>query len=945
MALWTTGTNKLLSTVTEQQTVSIALPVDADATITLISGKLPTGMKINGVNLIGTPQEVARVTDFRFVLRATLNTQIEDRTFTIKVEGPDTPIWQTPAGDLAVGNNDTFYILDSSPIDFQLIAIDDDIQAGQTLSYFMKDGDGQLPPGTTLTTDGRIIGIVDPLLAIERGEIYSSGFYDTSPYDLQSGGYDFGIRSSNGFDSFFYDTTVWDFSYTEKAPNKLNRYYEFTVNVTDGDIIARRTFKIFVVGDDFFRADNTVLQVGSGTFTADNTNLRTPIWITPGNLGIKRANNYITLQLDIIDTNSQVGFVNYSLEDTNPGTYKLKATGEIIYNGKYEVTGTLPKFIDSGRGPDSFSGITPDPIQPSEWEVIVPETVSKLPTGLELDTSNGEIAGRVPYQAEVTIDYRFTIKATRFTPDEPDINVSTVKVFDIKLLGEINSNTTWNTLPDLGILNSNSISVLRVEAETNVPNAQVLYSLKSGRLPPGLELTYDGEIVGRVNAYGQNVYKSIWKGSRNYTAGDIVKVDDVFYRTASNHTSSSSGIFTNDSAYWVEFNYTRLGLTTIDSDATTFDVPNTTIDRQYNFVINAEDQYKYSIKEQQFSITVTDPEVIKYSNVYLKPFLKETTRREFSDFLSDPEIFIPENIYRPGDPNFGIQTDIKIPIYYGIEARNLSEFQAVTAKNHKRKQYRIGELKTAEAKKEGTNDVLYEVIYVEVIDAQDTKLGRTRNSIQIKTNNKITVDSVNYDPNDMFYDYEVKPSFTIQTRNGLISVKLGEDFNIVTRADGTFNLNWTLGVGVEVDGRTEDNLIKILEGFGDTYRLRPDYANTLKADSNTITVSQNNDSLRYISNINNMRDNLRSVGETNRSFVPLWMRSQQQSSVNELGYTPALVLCYCKPGKSALIKAAIEANGFDFKTFNLDVDRYIIDTTDLSSSDSYLVFANYRHNV
>ena len=222
--------------------------------------------------------------------------------------------------------------------------------------------------------------------------------------------------------------------------------------------------------------------------------------------------------------------------------------------------------------------------------------------------------------------------------------------------------------------------------------------------------------------------------------------------------------------------------------------------------------------------------LIKYSNVYLKPFLKETTRREFSDFLSDPEIFIPENIYRPGDPNFGIQTDIKIPIYYGIEARNLSEFQAVTAKNHKRKQYRIGELKTAEAKKEGTNDVLYEVIYVEVIDAQDTKLGRTRNSIQIKTNNKITVDSVNYDPNDMFYDYEVKPSFTIQTRSGLISVKLGEDFNIVTRADGTFNLNWTLGI--EVDGRTEDNLIKILEGFGDTYRLRPDYANTLKADRN-----------------------------------------------------------------------------------------------------------------
>ena len=43
------------------------------------------------------------------------------------------------------------------------------------------------------------------------------------------------------------------------------------------------------------RADNTILQVGSGTFTADNTFIRTLIWLTPSNLGYKRANNYIQL--------------------------------------------------------------------------------------------------------------------------------------------------------------------------------------------------------------------------------------------------------------------------------------------------------------------------------------------------------------------------------------------------------------------------------------------------------------------------------------------------------------------------------------------------------------------------------------------------------------------------------------------------------------------------
>ena len=67
--------------------------------------------------------------------------------------------------------------------------------------------------------------------------------------------------------------------------------------MSDGDTIARRKFRIYVVGDDFLRADNTILQVGPRTFTADNTFIRTPIWLHSANLGYKRANNYITLFL------------------------------------------------------------------------------------------------------------------------------------------------------------------------------------------------------------------------------------------------------------------------------------------------------------------------------------------------------------------------------------------------------------------------------------------------------------------------------------------------------------------------------------------------------------------------------------------------------------------------------------------------------------------------
>lgn len=888
--LWTVKSDTLLADLEEQVTTQVALPVLSRATTQIISGKLPPGMRLEGNAIVGTPYEVARKIEYRFVVRATLQDVVRDRTFKLTVSGPDAPNWITNPGLLPVGNNDTFYILDSSPIEFQLLATDDDLVAGDVLNYYIADGDGQLPPGTELTSDGRIVGIVDPLLAIEKGLQYSDGTYDTVPYDLISGGFDFGVRSTNGFDSFYYDTTTWDFNYSEKPPKKLNRYYQFTVSVTDGDTIARRTFRVFVVGDDFFRVDNTVLQVGTGTFTADNTNLRTPIWITPGDLGIKRANNYITIQLDIIDTNSQVGFVNYSLEANN----------------------------------DDMSS-------------------SILPPGMVLDTSNGEIAGRVPYQTEVTKEYKFSIKATRITPDQIDEAVSTTKTFTLRLLGEVNSETTWISESDLGTINTNIISVLRVEAQTNVPNSRVLYSLESGRLPPGLQLSYDGEIVGKVNAFGQNVYKSIWRGGRNYSAGDIIKHNGQLYTTQSDHLSTSSNVFDNDSALWAEFSYDKFGLIVFDNDTITIDGSATTVDREYKFTVNAEDQYKYSIAKKEFVIKVNDPDVKKYNNLYLKPFLKQEIRTLYSNFVADPEVFIPENIYRPQDPNFGVQRDVKFLAYAGIESVDINEFVAATAQNHKRKQYTVGDLKTAVANVPGTNNKVYEVIYLEVKDPSDTATGRTRKQFKIDTGNKITSDISSATVENPYYDYDVPPQFIITTRNKNYTVTFGSDFTIDTRDDGTQSIKWQ--DGIQVDQRTEANIIKILEGLGPVQTRRPQYENTIKTDNIQIDASQSLDNKRYISNINNMRDNIRGLGATNREFVPLWMRSSQPGSVNELGYTPAIVLCYCKPGTSQIILSAIKASGFDFSKFNLDVDRYVMDSTKESSNSKYILFANYRHNV
>ena len=94
-----------------------------------------------------------------------------------------------------------------------------------------------------------------------------------------------------------------------------------------------------------------------------------------------------------------------------------------------------------------------------------------------------------------------------------------------------------------------------------------------------------------------------------------------------------------------------------------------------------------------------------------------------------------------------------------------------------------------------------------------------------------------------------------------------------------------------------------------------------------------------------MRKKFSQLGRTERNFLPLWMRTAQQDSIQELGYTLAIPLCYCKPGTSETIKAAINFSEFDYRQFELDIDRFLIDSTEGVGDPKYFVFANYELNI
>ena len=94
---WTTAAGSL-GTFQERQTISVQLQASSDVgavSFEVISGSLPRGLRLSGSAIVGTPTEVRKFTESRFVIRARDSSDLEDRTFSISIDGSDAPRWIT----------------------------------------------------------------------------------------------------------------------------------------------------------------------------------------------------------------------------------------------------------------------------------------------------------------------------------------------------------------------------------------------------------------------------------------------------------------------------------------------------------------------------------------------------------------------------------------------------------------------------------------------------------------------------------------------------------------------------------------------------------------------------------------------------------------------------------------------------------------------------------
>ena len=158
---------------------------------------------------------------------------------------------------------------------------------------------------------------------------------------------------------------------------------------------------------------------------------------------------------------------------------------------------------------------------------------------------------------------------------------------------------------------------------------------------------------------------------------------------------------------------------------------------RYNFTVRATDLYQQTI-ERDFYLTLDEYDGDLYTQLYVRPFLKNTSRYNYSVFISDPQIFPRDLIYRPDDVNFGVQQNIKMYIEYGLQQVTLNDYVEAMKNCFYRKKLLFGNINTTSAE-DDYGVPIYDVVYVEIVDPLENSIGEfvgdtTENDIKVYPN-------------------------------------------------------------------------------------------------------------------------------------------------------------------------------------------------------------------
>lgn len=835
---------------------------------TLQAGVTPDGMQLDitgtcfgiprPVSLLrGVPSEVARDVTSKFTVRAYTVTELGavdrfiDRTFSLTITGNDPPQWITPAGSVG-----SYYDADS--VDLQLVYTEPD--PGQVATVRLVAG--SLPLGLSLSSTGSITGYIRPFPDEEDQVGYDLQPYMTAPYDFV-GAY-------------------------------LSKNYQFTLEVSDGTNNDIRTFTIFVYNREELSADTTEIDASDSFVTADETTVRSPFLLnsTPSDLGVALSGNrwaYRFVGEDYDGNEIEYAFSVNQGYGTPPGLSLDPYSGwlygtipdvgitEITYSFNIQVRVRSLVITATQAGTNT---ITCDSNTRGDFYVGSPVTFEGAVIG-------GLVEDFTYYVANIVSDTSFTVSTTLggspvalTTATAADLLLcvpaysprSAQYPFTLTVSANIDREVTWLTTSDLGLIENGSISLLNVEA-TSRSGYNLFYQLLPGAynsLPQGLTLLPSGDIVGRVSFETFSLdlgTTTIDASNSNITRRDPISFDAT-------HTFTVNAYTVDDEVPLYDVSAVRVldgGTGFVTAPAITFNQPigasavqataNVSVDGDAItsvVVSNAGAEYTgvatYTLTgsgsgeqlqvlmeltgyrriisvSKTFSVRVVRVYNKPYQNLTIMAMPPQNDRLLLDQLLTNQEIFVPNYIYRPDDPNFGLSTRVSYQHAFGLDPETQDVYVESLQLSHYRKNLILGQVKTARAL-DSAGNVIYEVVYSQIIDNLVNNRGASVNRI-VTTPYAIT----NPEPPPALIN-SVYPNSLINMRDQVIDV----------------------------------------------------------------------------------------VGQISQK-LPLWMTSTQANG-QVLGFTPAWVICYTKPGRSQQIAYYLgQYFGQRLNLIDFDVDRYVLDRT------------------
>ena len=856
----------------------------------LIAGAPPPGIQcsdngsITGVpqalaSLQGVPFDVSRDVTSKFTIRAYTQTstgavdRIRDRTFELTVINTNSPVFASAS------NLGTYY--DGDRLDIQ-IEIDN---VGVNTPAVVSLVSGELPGGILVSATGLIYGYIQPAVNVDEVPGYDLTPDDVYPYDF--------------------------------VTSAINKNYQFTLQVTDGLNTDLKTFNFYVYDRSTLNASTTEITADNAVITADEGTERRPFIVNslPTNLGSVRSDNYYAHQF--IANDYDTPDLKYAVS-VNTGSGLPPGLGLDPNSGWYY--GYIPDQGVTEVG-YSFNIVT----YQSDY-VGTPVTCTATTFGTNIVTCNstsqfGEgqpivftgtgfggitaSATTVYYVLDVVSATEFTITQNLGTTSEVVLSTSSGTLtanlivasdpypFTLTISGAVNAEVTWLTPADLGTIENGSTSMLVIEAE-NLGGRALTYRLKPGAssvalpypyvsgvynlLPQGLELLPSGEISGQVtfNTFavdlGSTTFDATQAVVRNLSIGETT-FDSTFVFTVNAYAEDTTQILYKVSTVTVTDGGS--GYSGVTPPVLTFNTPvGASAIQATTGVITVSGGSITSVAVDNNGAGYTSPatltvaQTISGSGAVFTPVMRATGSR---DVVSVDKTFTVKIKREYNKPYQNLLIEAMPPANDRVLIASLLDNQDIFVPDYI---YRIDDPYFGKSRR-----VIYEHAFGLAPDTLETYVS----SLYL---------------NHYWKNLVLGEILTAQASDPIT----GEVVYEVVYSRIVDNLVNTSGASVSKIVNLPYDIIDPVDG---STQIAQVYPNSLV----------------------NMRDQVIDVVGQISNKLPLWMTSKQTNG-RVLGFTPAWVMCYTKPGRSAQIAYYVQTqfegnlNAVDFK-----VDRYVLDRT------------------